>query len=133
MSSEPIRAKSLRVTRLNAEGQPMGEAQLVGVGELSISLDGSDEDWGAGPFFDYPAPEPFTTEVTLMEVDPDLLALFTGSAPRSTHAVEFHYRVPVPRRAWRVVWEWLRRTPRRYTEHSIYIPNAHVSEKPIGD
>lgn len=81
---------------------------------------------------------PYSAEVTFKTVNPEMLALLTGQrvvdgkfAPvEPTFAVEVFHRTPVRRRAWRVVWEFITRQPRRYHEHYTYFPNARIEEQP---
>lgn len=70
--------------------------------------------------------KPITVEFTMTEVDPEVLALLTGGAVGETpeFGMDVVSYVPVRRRAWRVVWEWLRRTPREHTEMRYHIPHA---------
>lgn len=78
----------------------------------------------------------FSMEVQFQSVDPEVLALITGGAigniPTNRNMIEVRYRLPARRRAWRVVWEWLTRTPRQYTDHFIGVPYAEVSRNPDG-
>lgn len=81
--------------------------------------------------------KPITMECSFTDVDPDVLALLTGGLmgtlqPR-TFALEVIQQIPVRRRAWRVVWEWLTRTPRQYTQHVTYVPHATMAERQDDD
>lgn len=138
MSESPIQGKRLRVTRLDAEGEPI-EGSTVEVGE-TVSFDSLTEpgEWYIPESLDMSGLATFSMDAVFMEPDPELLDLLTGrfwegmglNVPPSM--IEVRYRLPVRRRAWRVVWEWLTRKPRQYTDHFIGVPYAEVSRNPDG-
>lgn len=127
--------KPLRVTRLDAEGNPTGETI-----EVSTVDGASVEAEEPGEWFipeGLRVPETYTMECVFKVPNPDLLGLMTGwvAPSRATFAIEIRQQIPVRRRAWRVVWEWLTRQPRQYTEYHTLIPNARVvsGNDEIGD
>lgn len=87
-----------------------------------------------GHSLDFTSLTPLSMEVSLNDVDPNLLNLLTGQTwedravkgPQS-YAIEMVHYIPVRRRAWRVVWEWLTRTPRKHREVHYHVPRAQVS------
>lgn len=129
---KPVEGKRLRVTRLDAEGNPTGET--IEVGDALTTID-------PGILMipeDLKMPETLSMDVAFMQPDPEVMDLLTGGWGRlrppapTHHAIEVRYRLPVRRRAWRVVWEWLTRKPRQYTDNYFCVPYAEVSRNPDG-
>jgi hypothetical protein len=103
---EPVQIKgsSLRVTRLDAEGQVIGPPQEVPLKRM-------------------------TMEMTMQDVDPGLLALLTGSTmedggPPPMQSMTITGEHPAKRRT---LWEWLRRRPKHEpVPYSYHYPNVKI-------
>lgn len=68
----------------------------------------------------------YTMEVSLRDVDPDLLGILTGGViggnpPEPTFSIHVTYPVTYPARR-RTFWEWLRRKPKHHAG-AVYLPN----------
>lgn len=75
------------------------------------------------------APEPLrrvTLEVTVQDVDPDLLGILTGGVMGNPPAPTFGIHVAYPARR-RTLWEWLRRRPRHYAG-AVYFPAVSLGD-----
>lgn len=78
--------------------------------------------------------KPVAMKFTFTDVDPEALGILTGGVLGTKPEPVFSMNItrpayPVRRRAWRVVWEWLTRTPRKYHPAShMYFPAVRMAE-----
>lgn len=134
MSEDPITPKRLRVTRLDAQGEPI-EGSTTEIGGSFEGTGVEPGEWFVPESLDTSRLTTFNMDVEFCTPDPALTILLgsgSESVPPVKHNIEVRYRLPVRRRAWRVVWEWLTRKPRQYTEQFIGVPYAEVSRNPDG-
>lgn len=120
----PIKGAEFRVTRLDEQGNPIGESF-----EIKGSMTGRITGTGPHPHLeevDRLPPMEFKTlsmDVTIADVDPEAIALLTGTGkytPGSTHSMTITGPVK------RTFWQWLRRRPRQY--RTTYLPHVTMGE-----
>lgn len=129
VSRNPVIGSQFRVTRLDPEGNPTGESF-----EIKGSMTGRISGEGEHPYLreverEIPplhmptAFESIKMDVQFQEVDPELVALLTGSGdykPGTLHSLQVASPV---KRKW---WQWLLRRPREY--RYLYLPSVKIGE-----
>lgn len=110
-------------TSLEAKACAVRDGQPLALPSLDfIKMEGHDDECLPFPLRDFE--QTFEMELTLLDVNPELLGILTGGVmgtpPPPTFAIDINSPVK------RTFWQWLRRKPRQW--HHIHIPNATLGE-----